>query len=78
MAYEEHGMWEVLDVLKRIHRGESRRSVSRNTGRSRKTIERYVTVAMDLGWVPQEHEPHEALASEVIGKLRPGPVATNN
>lgn len=73
MAYEEHGMWEVLEVLKRIHRLESRRSVSRNTGRSRKTIERYVAVAMDLGWVPHMHPPDEALASEVISKLRPGP-----
>ncbi len=73
MAYEEHGMWEVLDVLKRIRAGESRRSISRNTGRSRKTIERYVAVAMDLGWSPEVHEPNEALASEVIARLKPGP-----
>lgn len=73
MAYREHGMWEVLDVLKRIHRGESRRQVARATGRSRKTIGRYVAVAADQGWVAGFHEPDEQLAAEILAKLRPGP-----
>ena len=34
MVYKEHGMWEVLDVLKRVHRGEKRRAITRATGRS--------------------------------------------
>jgi transposase len=73
MAYQEHGMWEVLDVLKRIHRGESRRQVARVTGRSRKTIRRYVETAVRLGWAPAEREPDELLAAAVITTVRPGP-----
>lgn len=73
MAYREHGMWEVLDVLRRIHRGEGRRQVARATGRSRKTVGRYVAAATDQGWVPGVHEPDEQLAAEVLAKLRPGP-----
>jgi len=30
-------------------------------------------LAMDLGWVPEVHEPDEVLASEVAERLRPGP-----
>lgn len=73
MAYKEHGMWEILDVLKRIHRGEGRRQVARATGRSRKTVGRCVSVATDFGWVPGAHEPDEQLAALVLARLRPGP-----
>lgn len=73
MAYQEHGMWEVLEVLKRLHRGESRRHVARVTGRSRKTIRRYLETAAKLGWAPAQREPDERLAAEVITILRPGP-----
>ncbi len=73
MAYQEHGMWEVLDVLKRVHRGESLRKVAKVTGRSRKTIRRYLEAAAELGWVKDVHEPEEQLAAEVLAKLRPGP-----
>ena len=73
MAYEEHGMWEVLDVLSRVHRGEGRRQIARVTGRTRKTIGRYVDVATGIGWVPGIHEPDEQLAAEVLARLRPGP-----
>jgi transposase len=71
MAYREHGMWEVFDVLKRIHRGESVRAVSRTTGRERKTVKRYVAAAEAVGWVPGVHAPDEALAEEVLGAIRP-------
>lgn len=73
MAYREHGMWEILDVLTRIHRGEGPRRVARSTGRSRKTIGRYVALAEELGWVAKLHEPDEELAAAVVAKLRPGP-----
>lgn len=73
MAFREYGMWEVLDVLKRIHRGEGRRQVARVTGRSRKTVARYISTATELGWVPGVHEPDEQLAAEVLAKLQPGP-----
>jgi transposase len=66
-------MWEVLDVLRRVHRGEGRRRVARATGHTRKTVGRYVAIAAGLGWVPGVHEPDEQLAAEILAKLRPGP-----
>lgn len=73
MAYVEHGMWEVLDVLTRIHNGEGIRPAARNTGRDRKTVKRYVETAEELGWVRGLHKPDEGLAQEVMLALRPGP-----
>jgi transposase len=76
MAYRELGMWEVLDVLRRAHRGETRAGIERVTGRTRKTIRRYLRTAARLGWEPgQGREPDEALAAQVAGRLRPGPPA---
>ena len=73
MAYREHGMWEVLEVLRRAYRGERQRAISRATGRSRTTIRRYLKVAGKLGWQPGEDEPDEQLAARVQARLRPGP-----
>ena len=73
MAYREHAMWEVLEVLKRLHKGERVRSVSKNTGRDRKTVNRYKAAAEKVGWVAELHEPDEDLAQDVISALRPGP-----
>lgn len=73
MAYREHGMWEVLEVLRRVHQGYSRSKIERLTGRSRKTIGRYVKAAVALGWSPEGDEPDDALASRVVERLKPGP-----
>ena len=74
MAYQEHGMWEVLEVLRRVHRGEGRRSISRVTGRSRNAIRRYLRLATKLGWSPGgPSEPDEELAAGVAIRLKPGP-----
>ena len=72
MAYREIGMWEVLDVLRRIHRGERHRAIARVTGHSRTTVGRYEATARGLGWLPGLVEPDEGLATAVIQKLRPG------
>ncbi|MFC2173923.1 IS21 family transposase [Acidobacteriota bacterium] len=77
MAYLEHGMWEVIDVLRRLHRGEGHRSISRITGRSRNTVRRYAAAAADLGWKPGQREPDEVLACSVLARLRPGPQSTS-
>jgi len=42
MAYRAVAMWEVLNVLRRVGRGESRSAVARATGHDRKTVKRYV------------------------------------
>lgn len=74
MAYREVAMWEILDVLRRIGRGESKSAVSRATGHGRKTVGRYVAVATGLGWKPGEQDPTEDLASQVFRRLRPASV----
>ncbi len=65
-------MWEVLEVLRRIGRGERQRPIARATGHSRTTVRRYERAARELGWVPGEVEPGEALAVAVLAALRPG------
>ena len=72
MAYREHGMWEVLDVLKRHHRGESQRRIAVATGRGRKTIRAYIREAKKLGW-SKEVPPDDELASRVAQRRQPGP-----
>jgi transposase len=75
MAYREIGMWEILEVLRRVARGERQRAIARVTGHSRSTIRRWVTVAEALGWDPAGAEPDEALAAAVAKQLRPVPAA---
>ena len=50
MAYREVDMWEILEVLRRLHRKESNAAIERATGRTRKTIRRYKRRARELGW----------------------------
>lgn len=71
MAYREVAMWEILNVLLRIGRGESQASVGRVTGYDRKTVRNYVRAARRLGWKPGEEEATEELASRVVQALRP-------
>ena len=72
MAYREMGMWEILEVLRRVHRGERQRPIARATGHSRSTIRRYVREAELAGWEPAGgREPDEAVASAVARRLRP-------
>jgi transposase len=72
MAYREIAMWEVLEVLRRVGRGERQRAIARTSGHSRTTVRRYERAARELGWVPGQHEPDEALALAVVAVLRPG------
>jgi len=74
MAYREHGMWEVLEVLRRSQRGESERAIARGTGMARKTVGRYVRAAGELGWIRGgDASPDEGLAGQVLALLKPGP-----
>lgn len=72
MAYQEVDMWEILNVLRRVGRGENKSAVARATGHERRTVRRYVEEAEALGWIPGLHEPDEALACEVWRRVRPG------
>lgn len=72
MAYREVDMWEILEVLRRLQRGETIAAIERATGRTRKTIRRYKRRAGKLGWQPGgEKEPDEELAGKVMQSLRP-------
>jgi transposase len=73
MAYKEHGMWEILDVLRRRRRGESQAWIQAATGRSRVTIRRWLAIARALDWDPDEQEPDEDLARQILDRVRPGP-----
>jgi len=76
MAYRETGMWEILEVLRRVHRGEGQRSIARTTGHARTTIRRYVREAVATGWDPAGGvEPDEAVAAAVAKRLRTVPKA---
>jgi hypothetical protein len=63
MAYREVEMWEVLEVLRRVHRGQPQRAIQRVTGHGRTTIRRYVRTARALGWT-KDQEPGEKLAAK--------------
>ena len=65
-------MWEILDVLKRHHRGESQRRIAAATGRGRKTVRGYIREAKTLGW-SKDVPPDDALASRVAQRRQPGP-----
>jgi transposase len=64
-------MWEILEVLRRVGRGESKSAVARTTGHSRVTVRRYARTAVELGWAPGEEEPSEELAAGVYARHRP-------
>ena len=49
MAYREVEMWEILEVLRQVHRGQPQRAIQRVSGHSRTTIRRYVRTAQRLG-----------------------------
>ncbi|MDH3571543.1 MAG: IS21 family transposase [Gemmatimonadota bacterium] len=64
-------MWEILEVLRRVARGERQRAIQRVTGHSRSSVRRWVRAARRLGWEPGAAEPDEALARAVAQRLRP-------
>lgn len=64
-------MWEILEVLRRVARGERQRAISRVSGHSRTTLRRWLQVAGEIGWQPGEGEPDEALAREIARRVRP-------
>lgn len=71
MAYHEVAMWEILSVLERLARRESKTAIARATGHSRSTVRRYARVASELGWTPEGEAPTEALAAEIGRRAHP-------
>jgi hypothetical protein len=58
---------EILDVLRRLRRGEGETSIAGATARSRSTIRRYEHEPLSPGWTPGLEEPTGELAAEVGG-----------
>lgn len=73
MAYRDVAMWEILSVLRRRHRGQSKSAVAQATGHSRSTIRRYEQAARELGWSPETQEPTEELALRDGTRIAPPP-----
>lgn len=71
MAYREVAMWEILQVLRRLSRGENKSAIARETDHSRSTVRRYETLARDIGWAPGIGEPTEELAAEIARRVNP-------
>lgn len=71
MAYHEVAMWEILIVLERLARRESKTAIARATGHSRSTVRRYERVARELGWTPEGEAPTDVLAAAVGQRLLP-------
>jgi hypothetical protein len=71
MAYHEVAMWEILAVLERLTRRESKAAIARATGHSRSTVRRYERIARELGWTSEGEAPTEALAAEVGRRVHP-------
>ena len=68
MAYREVHMTEVKEILLRITRKEPLRSISRTLGIHRDTINKYVSICLDLGVGPREG----AITDELVEKVRAG------
>ena len=71
MAYREVAMWEILQVLRRLGRRESKSAIARATGHSRSTIRRYEASAGELGWAAGASEPTEELAAAIAQRVHP-------
>jgi transposase len=52
MGHKEHGMIEILDILRRARAGDSKREIARATGIDRKTISKYLAIAHECGLTP--------------------------
>jgi transposase len=76
MAYRELGVIEIREVLRRFCRGESLRAIARGTGSDRKTVAKYVEVAVGAGLSRGDPEPTDehvaavtaAIHAEAVGR----------
>ena len=65
MAYREVHMTEIKEILLRIRRKESVRSISKTLGIHRDTINKYIDICFKLGIDPKE----DAITDELVEKI---------
>ncbi|MFZ5889612.1 MAG: hypothetical protein ACOY0T_00975 [Myxococcota bacterium] len=78
MSFRELSMIEIREVLRRWTAGQAVRAIARETGADRKTVDRYVTAARELG-AAVGTEPSDELVAEVSQRVqgRPLPAASD-
>ena len=52
MAYKEHNVTEILDILRRAQAGDGKRRIAKATGIDRNTIRKYLKLAEACGFTP--------------------------
>lgn len=52
MAYKEHNVTEIFDILRRTQAGDGKRRIARATGIDRNTIRKYLSIAEECGFTP--------------------------
>lgn len=73
MSFRELSMIEIREVLRRWSTGQAVRAIARETGVDRKTVDRYVAAAQDVGAVVGT-EPSEEVVSEVSQRVQARPL----
>ena len=72
MVYREVHMTEIREILLRVKREESVRSISKTLGIHRKTINKYLSLCLDLGIDPKADAITDELTSKIRERLAPG------
>jgi len=72
MVYREVHMTEIREILLRIKREESVRSIPKTLGIHRKTINKYLSLCLDLGIDPKVDAITDELTSNIKSRLAPG------
>ena len=72
MAYREAHMTEIKEILLRIARKESVRSISRTLGIHRDTINKYIAICFGLGVDPRIDDITDETIEKIKKELVPG------
>jgi len=72
MAYREVHMTEIKEILLRVNRKESVRSISKTLGIHRDTINKYISLAIELGVDPTKDAITDDLIERIKQRLAPG------
>lgn len=70
MVYKGYGMNEIIEVLRRLSKGQSRRKIALQLGLSRNTVRRYEELAYEGGW--DGVEVSEEQARGILRQIKPG------
>ena len=72
MAYREVHMTEIKEILLRLKRKESVRSISKTLGIHRDTINKYLSLCLELGVDPREGAITDKIIEAINKRLTPG------